>query len=218
MAAGLPTRAAVKGLALAAVMSLAMGVVALGHETKKGEPQPAGTAHEASETTHDQMMSATSAMAGGQGSHVGAGRGPRLIMPIMNSARGRKLFASKACVTCHSINGVGGHDAPPFDAHTMEPYMNPFEFAARMWRGAATMIAVQEDALGFQIEFTGEELADIIAFVHDDEEQHKFTEADIPPEIWPLMQHEHAPPGGVAEHADELDHKHGPAEEDKHND
>ncbi|MFP6730258.1 MAG: hypothetical protein VCD50_08845 [Alphaproteobacteria bacterium] len=29
------------------------------------------------------------------------------------------------------------------------------------------MIAMQEDELGEQIDFTGQELADIIAFVHD---------------------------------------------------
>ena len=61
----------------------------------------------------------------------------------------------------------------------------------------------------YQIEFSGQELADIIAFVHDDEEQHKFTEADIPPEIMALMGHEHAAPGGAAEHREELGHKHG---------
>ena len=85
-------------------------------------------------------------------------------------------------------------------------FMNPFDFAARMWRGAATMIALQEEAFGFQIEFTGQELADIIAFVHDDEEQHKFSPADIPPEIMALMQHEHATPGPVETHAEEIGH------------
>ena len=57
-----------------------------------------------------------------------------LRLPQMDPARGRKLFASKGCVTCHSINGVGGEDATPLDAHTMPSMMNPFEFAAKMWR------------------------------------------------------------------------------------
>ncbi len=132
--------------------------------------------------------------------------GTQLIMPIMNSARGRELFASKGCVTCHSINGVGGEDAPALDAHTMKPYMNPFEFAAKMWRGAATMIALQEEGVGAQIEFTGEELGDIIAFVHDEVEQHKFSEADIPPEIMSMMDHVHGDPSGAVAHAEELGH------------
>ncbi|GBE42675.1 cytochrome c [bacterium BMS3Bbin10] len=111
-----------------------------------------------------------------------------LIMPMMIPARGRKLFASKGCVVCHSVNGVGGEDAPPLDAATMPVVMNPFDFAAKMWRGAAAMISVQEDELGEQIEFTGSELANIIAFVHSAEEQEKFTKADIPPRISALMR------------------------------
>ncbi len=130
--------------------------------------------------------------------------GPQLIMPMMNSVRGRKLFASKGCVTCHSINGVGGEDAPELDANTMPPYMSPFDFAARMWRGASTMIYMQEE-LGEQIEFTGEELADIIAFVHDEEEQHKFSLADVPPQIMAMMNHSHGDASDSAAHADDGD-------------
>jgi cytochrome c len=131
-----------------------------------------------------------------------------LQLPDMDAARGRKLFASKGCVACHSINGVGGHDATALNAHTMQPMMNPFDFAAKMWRMAPFMIAAQEEALGEQILFTGQELADIIAFVHDDEEQHKFSETDIPPEIMPMMHHHHEMAGGAAHHADELGHHH----------
>ena len=42
-----------------------------------------------------------------------------------------------------------------------------------------------------QIEFTGYELADIIAFAHSVEEQRKFTKADIPARILELMNHAH---------------------------
>ncbi|MFC0159199.1 MULTISPECIES: c-type cytochrome [Mameliella] len=115
---------------------------------------------------------------------------PGLMMPTMNAARGRELFASKGCVVCHSINGVGGEDAPMLDANFMDDVMNPFEFAARMWRGAGAMVALQEDELGGQIDLTGEELADIIAFVHDAEEQRKFSMADVPHAIEEMMHHE----------------------------
>lgn len=115
--------------------------------------------------------------------------GEGLVMPEMDSERGRKLFAEKGCVVCHSINGVGGEDARMLDAEFMELPMNPFDFAARMWRGAGPMVELQVEELGEQIELTGEELAAIIAFVHDPEEQAKFAEADIPEEIEELMHH-----------------------------
>lgn len=114
-----------------------------------------------------------------------------LMMPTMDAARGRELFASKGCVVCHSVNGIGGVDAPEFSAEFMDPIMNPFEFAARMWRGAGAMVMMQEDELGGQIELTGQELADIIAFVHDPDEQRRFSAADIPPEMAEMMEHGH---------------------------
>ncbi len=62
---------------------------------------------------------------------------------------------------CHSVIDIGGEDAPALDASTMP--MNTFEFTASMWRGGPAMIAMQEDEMGGQIEFTGAELANIIA-------------------------------------------------------
>lgn len=129
---------------------------------------------------------------GSQGSEMmGHTMSPGLMMPSMDSARGRKLFASKGCVVCHSVNGVGGEDAPPLDASSMTLPMSPFEFAARMWRGAEAMVALQREELGEPIELTGQELADIIAFVHHAEEQKKFTDADIPHNIMDAMKGAH---------------------------
>lgn len=131
--------------------------------------------------------------------------GVRLAMPMMNAERGMYLFASKGCVSCHAVNGVGGHDATSLDAHTMNLVMNPFEFVAKMWRMAPAMIAAQEEVLGHQILFTGEEIADIIAFVHDDAHQHEFTEAMIPHDMRKMMHHVHGPKPA---HQEELGHGH----------
>ncbi|MEC5292574.1 cytochrome c [Aurantimonas sp. C2-6-R+9] len=114
---------------------------------------------------------------------------PGVIVPKMDAARGKQLFASKGCVVCHSINGVGGEDAPPLDAATMPSPMNPFDFAAKMWRGAEAMVALQREELGDPIELKGQELADLIAFVHDTDEQKTFSEADVPSRIKELMEH-----------------------------
>ena len=125
---------------------------------------------------------------------------------------------------------MGGHDATALDAHTMGPVMNPFDFAAKMWRMAPAMIASQEEALGEQIFFTGEELANIIAFVHDNEAQHTFSEADIPPRVQRMMHHTHGSlmggslmggslmGGGAEAHGEELGHDHGESEEEHHDD
>lgn len=129
---------------------------------------------------------------------------PGLIMPDMDAGRGRELFASKGCVVCHSINGTGGEHAPRLDAELMDEVMNPFEFAARMWRGAGAMVSLQKEELGGQIHLTGEELAHIIAFAHDAKEQKKFSMADVPHEIKEMMHHQ-----GKADHHEE-------GEEDNH--
>lgn len=107
--------------------------------------------------------------------------------PMMDPAAGRKLFAAKGCVVCHSVNGTGGQDAPALDAAGMADLMNPFDFAASMWQGAEAMVALQREELGGQIELTGQELADITAFVHDPDEQAGFSMADVPENIAKLM-------------------------------
>lgn len=112
---------------------------------------------------------------------------PELMVPSMDPANGRKLFASKGCVVCHAVNGVGGTDAAALDAATMPGMINPFDFVADMWRGAEPMIKMQAEELGGQVEFTGQELADIIGFLHHAEEQKNFSEADIPPDIKAVM-------------------------------
>ena len=86
----------------------------------------------------------------------------------------------------------------------MPRVMNPFSFAARMWRGAEVMMLLQQDLFGEQIELSGQELFDIIAFAHDEEEQKLFSEADIPHDVLELCEHGH---GEHEEHGhDDGDH------------
>jgi hypothetical protein len=44
----------------------------------------------------------------------------RLVMPVMDSERGMSLFIEKGRVTCHSVNGVGGHDEGQGPGHDKE--------------------------------------------------------------------------------------------------
>jgi cytochrome c551/c552 len=115
--------------------------------------------------------------------------GTRLWVPDADAARGRVLFVSKGCIACHAINEIGGTSAPPLDAAAAPPgKVDPLDFVARMWRGAEAMIFMQQQELGEQLDITGQELADIIAFVHDAEERQKFSEADVPPTLRRLIR------------------------------
>ncbi len=105
---------------------------------------------------------------------------PKIVVPQVDSKRGRKLFVDKACVVCHSINGAGGKAAPELDAEADEQYIDLMEFTARMWRGADMMIVLQSMELGYKIDLNGQEIADLAAFVSDPEEQKDFTEDEIP--------------------------------------
>ena len=89
---------------------------------------------------------------------------------------------------CHSINGVGGRVAPSLDAADRAPLVNPFVFAADMLRGAEAMIALQRQNLGYRIELTGEELANITGFAYDSFQQAQFREREIPEIMRELME------------------------------
>ena len=103
-----------------------------------------------------------------------------LVLPPMDSHRGREIFLEKGCIVCHSVNRVGGTVGPPLNAADMPQPMNAFEFAARMWRGAPAMAQMQEDLLGDVVDLSGQDLADLVAFAHDQAEQGELTSEQIP--------------------------------------
>ncbi|HUS56135.1 MAG TPA: c-type cytochrome [Thermohalobaculum sp.] len=111
-----------------------------------------------------------------------------VAMPPMDPERGRHVFVEKGCVACHSVNGVGGDLGPALDAADMPRPMNVFEFAARMWRGAPAMAALQEDMLGEVISLDGQELADLVAFAHDADEQAMLTMDQVPERFHSLIE------------------------------
>lgn len=105
---------------------------------------------------------------------------PALLVPVVDPTNGRRLYVTKGCILCHSVNGVGGEAAPPFDAVPGEALIDPFDFMARMWQGAAQMLTLQSMELGYQIELSGDELADIIGFVSNAEAQAGFSLDEVP--------------------------------------
>lgn len=123
------------------------------------------------------------------------GRGLVVAIPIIDAARGRRLFVNKGCVICHSINGVGGKAGPPLDARDRNSVIDIFDFAARMWAGSFAMIELQGMELGYQLEINGDELGHIAAFVYDRQAQRRFTRADVPDLIKDMIIREPYEPG-----------------------
>lgn len=112
---------------------------------------------------------------------------PDIVMPAMNPARGRVYFATRACVICHQVSGIGGTLAPALDIRNGNGAIDVFDFATRMWRGARSMVALQDSLFGENIDLAPDELADIIAFVNDPAERAKFSEKDIPQYVRDFM-------------------------------
>ena len=198
-------RKAATALAAGALLALGVTGIALagaGHgstEAEEGHTEAAGMMpgsldearemHKAHEHGHDfeamEEMSATQSIrVMALMSDIG------IAMPPMDAARGREVFVQKGCVACHSVNGVGGDLGPALNAADMPSPMNSFEFAARMWRGAGAMIALQEDLLGEAISLDGQDLADLVVFAHDAEEQARLTEDQIPERYRTLIEGE----------------------------
>ena len=105
------------------------------------------------------------------------------VTPTVDPARGRILFVRRACVVCHSVNGIGGGMGPALDAAPGRPEVDVADFAARMWQGAGPMVWLQTLELGYQIDLTGEEIADLAGFAADAAEQAKFKENQVPGRI-----------------------------------
>jgi hypothetical protein len=58
--------------------------------------------------------------------------------------------------------------------------MELMAFVARMWQGAAAMLELQSLELGYQIELSGDEIADLAAFASSPKAQQDFSMEEIP--------------------------------------
>lgn len=103
-----------------------------------------------------------------------------MVMPTIDAKRGRRLFVSKGCFICHSVKGVGGKAAPALDANPRSKSIDVVGFIARLWRGAPIMFELQSMELGYRIEFTANEFADLAGFIGDAKAQEGFSLSEIP--------------------------------------
>lgn len=103
-----------------------------------------------------------------------------IVLPMIDPDRGRRLFVAKGCFLCHAINGTGGIAAPALDAVEGVDQLDLMNFVARMWQGAFAMLELQALELGYQIELSGSEIADLAAFAASKEAQRNFSMEEIP--------------------------------------
>lgn len=102
------------------------------------------------------------------------------VVHLGDAAKGRDAFVQKGCVLCHSVNGVGGKAAPALDTADDFVRPDPIEFAARMWRGAPAMVEFQSVELGYVIDLSADDIANIATFAASRDEQKLLKDADIP--------------------------------------
>ncbi len=103
-----------------------------------------------------------------------------IVLPMIDPDRGRRLFVAKGCFLCHAINGAGGNAAPALDAAEGVDQLDLMGFVARMWQGASAMLELQALELGYQIELSGNEIADLAAFAASAEAQRSFSMEEVP--------------------------------------
>jgi mono/diheme cytochrome c family protein len=77
--------------------------------------------------------------------------------------RGKEVFTSQHCVTCHSVNGEGGRSAPDLGRITGRDY-TPFALTALMWNHAPVMWADMEKRGIAKPQLTDEQAADLFAY------------------------------------------------------
>ncbi len=77
---------------------------------------------------------------------------------------GRRLFAQKGCARCHSINGRRGAEGP--DLASDRSYQSITDVAGAMWNHRLQMSSKMQQAGIARPTFSGNEMADIIAYIY----------------------------------------------------
>lgn len=97
--------------------------------------------------------------------YVGGGDLPSSA--IGDSVKGAQLFEQKLCSDCHSYDGKGGHDASALDS--MKGRLSATQIAnmsGKVWNHLPQMLAhFNQEAMPVPI-FSGNEMADLIAYLH----------------------------------------------------
>jgi cytochrome c2 len=80
--------------------------------------------------------------------------------------RGHDLFETKRCITCHAIGGAGGHVGPDLGTRGRELVGSISSIAGLMWNHSQVMTAELTRRAIPRATFSGQEMADIIAYLY----------------------------------------------------
>lgn len=80
--------------------------------------------------------------------------------------RGQDLFVSKRCASCHAIGGKGGRGGPDLGSGTKTLIRSVPAIAGLMWNHSLGMLAEFERRGIPRVTFSGQEMADIIAYLY----------------------------------------------------
>jgi mono/diheme cytochrome c family protein len=85
-------------------------------------------------------------------------------VPRGDEARGRQLFQSLKCATCHSVRGVGGNVGPALGAQAGQPY-TPDTMVSGMWSHVTKMWETMDKAGIARPKITTQQAADLYAYL-----------------------------------------------------
>ncbi|MFQ5847510.1 MAG: c-type cytochrome [Candidatus Methylomirabilales bacterium] len=88
---------------------------------------------------------------------------PLVVLPGRAEV-GRKLFAEKRCVTCHSAGGKGGRVGPDLAERGLHRSLT--QFAAAMWNKSPAMVKAMRARKILLPELKPQEMADIVAYLY----------------------------------------------------
>ena len=81
-----------------------------------------------------------------------------------NPSKGKLVFKSKGCISCHQIESSNGNSGP--DLTELKLNKSVTEIAAQMWNHSPTMIDYMKERDIDYPQFDGNEMADLIAYLY----------------------------------------------------
>lgn len=94
---------------------------------------------------------------------VGAAIAVPVFSAVGDADRGKQVFDSLKCATCHSVAGIGGKSAPDLALNLVRGN-TPAGLSAAMWNHAPQMWAAMEKAGAVKPRLTTDQAADLFAF------------------------------------------------------